>query len=167
MPPPRHRPAQTAEGLIGVAPLVSRWIERLLAAHEPSLTVAQFLTLRAIAGGASSVSELARRAGVSGPAVSQLLSGLAEAGLLERRELDADRRRQALELSPSGKRTLTSAQTLLRGRLSMLLADLPRPEADALARALPRVEALLSGAPPPRRAPAPPAGRPPRRRPQP
>ncbi len=32
------------------APLVSRWIERLLAAHDPPLTVAQYLTLQAIPG---------------------------------------------------------------------------------------------------------------------
>jgi hypothetical protein len=58
-------------------------------------------------------------------------------------------------LSALGKRTLLPAQTLLRERLSSLLADLPPPEADALARALPRVEATVSGVPPPRRAPPP------------
>ena len=47
---PKHRPAIGAtEALVGVAPLVSRWIERLLSAHQPPLTVAQFLALRAIA----------------------------------------------------------------------------------------------------------------------
>ena len=164
MPPPRRHATDAAEALVAVAPLVSRWIERLLAGHQPSLTVAQFLALRAISTEGVSGSELARRTGVSGPAVSQLLAGLADVGLLERHELVEDRRRQSLALSALGKRTLLSAQTLLRERLSSLLADLPRPEADALARALPRVEATLSGAPPPRRAPPPrpAAGRPPR-----
>jgi DNA-binding MarR family transcriptional regulator len=161
MPPARRPAADAAEALVAVAPLVSRWIGRLLAGHEPPLTVAQFLALRAIASGAESGSELARRAGVSGPAVSQLLSGLADSGLLERRELDEDRRRRALALSMSGIQVLGSAQTSLRRRLASILADLPRPEADALARALPRVEATLSGAPPPRR-PRPPVGPPPR-----
>jgi DNA-binding MarR family transcriptional regulator len=161
MPPPRHPPSEAAEALVAVAPLVSRWIERLLAGHDPPLTTAQYLALRAIGAGAESGSELARRAGVSGPAVSQLLSGLAGAGLLERRELEEDRRRQSLALSASGKRALVSAQTMLRGRVSSLLAELPRPEADALARALPKVEATLSGEPPPRR-PRPPVGPPPK-----
>jgi DNA-binding MarR family transcriptional regulator len=162
MPQPRRPPTDAAEALIGVAPLVSRWIERLLAGHDPSLTVAQFLSLRAIATDGVSGTELARRAGVSGPAVSQLLAGLADSGLLERREFLEDRRRHTLALSARGKRTLVSAQTLLTERVSSLLADLPRPEADALARALPRVEATLSGAPPPRRPPPPrpPAGPP-------
>jgi DNA-binding MarR family transcriptional regulator len=136
--------------------LVSRWVERLLAAHEPPLTVAQFLALRAIAGEGVSGSELARRAGVSGPAVSQLVAALVDADLLARHELAEDRRRHALVLTARGKRVLSSAQTLLRDRLGAVLADLPRPEADALARALPRVEATLSGAPPPRRPPPPP-----------
>jgi DNA-binding MarR family transcriptional regulator len=171
MPGPR-RPHQdevagAAEALIGVAPLAARWIERLLASHAPPLTLAQFLTLRALAGGAASGTELARRAGVSGPAVSQLLAALAAAGLLERRELDADRRRLALALSSAGERTLVSAQELLRARMSALLAELPPPEAGSLSRALPEVEALLAGTPPPRRPPpsAPrPRHRPPGRR---
>jgi DNA-binding MarR family transcriptional regulator len=136
-----------------VAPLVSRWIERLLAAHSPPMTSAQFLALRAISAEQLSGSELARRTGVSGPAVSQLLAGLADGGLIERREHFEDRRRQALALTAAGRRALTSAQRLLNDRLSTLIAELPRPEADALARALPRVEAALAGSPPPRRPP--------------
>ena len=164
MSPPRRSQTEAAEALVGVAPLVNRWIERLLAGHDPALTVAQFLALRAIAAEGVSGTELARRTGVSGPAVSQLLAGLVDGGLLERHELSEDRRRQTLELSARGERALVSAQTLLRERLSSVLAELPRPEADALARALPRVEATLSGAPPPRRPPPrrPPPAPPPR-----
>lgn len=155
MPPARRPPRAAAEALVAVAPLVSRWIDRLLARHEPPLTVAQFLALRAIAGEGVSGSELAERTGVSGPAVSQLLSGLADSGLLERRELPEDRRRQTLALSPAGARALASVQALLRDRLSVLLNELPRPDADALARVLPQVEVALTGSPPPRRPPPP------------
>ncbi len=156
MPGPRRPPTEAAEALVSVAPLVSRWIERLLKAHEPPLTVAQFLALRAIAAEDVSGSELARRTGVSGPAVSQLVAGLVDADLLARHELAEDRRRHALALTARGEHVLTSAHTLLSDRLGTVLAGLPRPEADALARALPRVEATLSGAPPPRRPPHPP-----------
>jgi DNA-binding MarR family transcriptional regulator len=152
---PQQDPFAAADALIVVAPLANRWIERLLASHQPPLTVTQFLALRAIAAEGVSGSELARRAGVSGPAVSQLLSGLADAGLLEREELPEDRRRQTLTLSTRGQRALTSAHALLRERLTPLLAELPRPEADALTRALPHLEAALSGTPPPRRPPPP------------
>jgi len=155
--PPKHRrsPGAASEALVGVAPLVSRWIERLLASRDPPLTLPQFLALRAIAVEQVSGSELARRTGVSGPAVSQLLTGLVVAGLLERSELPEDRRRHALTLSPRGKSTLRAAQDHVRDRLGAMLAGLPAPELDAVARALPQVEAMLSGAPPPRRPPPP------------
>jgi DNA-binding MarR family transcriptional regulator len=153
---------EAAEGLATVAPLATRWIERLLARHEPALTVPQYLALRAIAREGVTGSELARRTGVSGPAVSQLIGGLATAGLVERRADAEDRRRQALALSAAGEDAFASAEALLRDQLGDLLADLPRPEIDALARLLPSVEAALSGAPPPRRPPPPPRPPPPK-----
>jgi MarR family transcriptional regulator, lower aerobic nicotinate degradation pathway regulator len=163
-PPPRRAHIEAAQALAAVAPLATRWIERLLAAHEPPLTVAQYLALRAIGGGEVSSRELARGAGVSGSAVSQLVTALGEAGLIERRPAADDRRRQTLVLSPAGRRAYGSADELLRNRVGSLLADLPRPEADALARLLQRVEATLAGAPPPRRPPPPPPPSPGRQR---
>ncbi|HVD58261.1 MAG TPA: MarR family transcriptional regulator [Thermoleophilaceae bacterium] len=158
MPPRHHSPADAAEALVAVAPLVSRWIERLLSSHDPPLTVAQYLALRAIARDAVTGSELARRTGVSGPAVSQLLASLEGAGLIERHAVAGDRRRQALALSAAGEQAFLSAEALLRDQLAALLAPLPPPETDTLARLLPRVEAELSGAPPTRR-PVPPPPR--------
>jgi DNA-binding MarR family transcriptional regulator len=116
-----------------VSLLAARWIERLLAQHDPPLTVAQYLALRAIEREGVSGTELARRSGVSGPAVSQLLTGLADEGLVERQPVEGDRRRMALTLSPAGRRALTGAERTLRKQLGSLLSDLPRPEADALA----------------------------------
>ena len=145
-------------------------MQRLLSQHEPPLTVPQYLALRAIEREGVSGTELAQRSGVSGPAVSQLLTGLADAGLLERELGSSDRRRHTLTLSSSGTRALEDAEALLVDRLGSLLGDLPRPEADALARSLPQVEAALSGAHPPRRPPPhppPPPKPPPKRRPKP
>ena len=152
MPRPRHRTSrQAADALARTAPLASRWIERLLAAHEPPLTVAQYLVLQAVADGEVVGAELARRTAVSSAAVSQLLDALETADLVERLRLVDDRRRQSLALTERGQTTFRSAQALLRERLAQLLADLPPPETDALARLLERLEALLSGtAPPPR-----------------
>jgi DNA-binding MarR family transcriptional regulator len=151
MPRPRRPKPDAVEALVAVSPLVTRWMERLLAAHEPPLTVSQYLALRAIGREELSGGELARRAGISGPAVSQLVATLSDAGLVERNPAEGDRRRHELSLSQSGGRTLESAAELLHERLAGLLGELPGPEADALARALPRVDSLLSGAPPPRR----------------
>src|SRR5579875_2288831 len=93
MPAARRPPHEAAEGLAAVAPLATRWIELLLARHDPPLTVPQYLALRAISRERISASELARRTGVSGPAVSQLLAALADGGLIERQAAAEDRRR--------------------------------------------------------------------------
>jgi DNA-binding MarR family transcriptional regulator len=151
MPQPHRSQTDAADALLTVAPLVSRWIERLLARHDPPLTPAQYLGLRAIARDGVGGSELARRTGVSGPAVSQLIGGMVETGLVSRSARPDDRRRQRLELTPAGESAFASAEQLLRERVGGLLADLPRPEVDALARLLPRVAAALSGEAPPRR----------------
>lgn len=152
MPPTRRaKPEQAADALAGVAPLTTRWMERLLAAHEPPLTMAQYLALRAIDSEPVGVAELARRTGVSGPAVSQLVAALAAQGSIERTPTTNDRRRHELALSAAGERTLRSAAKLVRERLVELLAELPKPEADALGRGLPQVEAMLAGSAPPRR----------------
>jgi DNA-binding MarR family transcriptional regulator len=155
MPPPRKPPTEATDALIGVAPLITRWMERLLAIQEQPLTLAQFLTLRAVAAGTTSGAELARSAGVSGPAVSQLITNLVDGGLIERTTSAGDRRRQELSLSTRGTQTLSASQAALRAELGSALAGLPHPEADALARALPHVEAVLAGVAPPRRPPPP------------
>lgn len=142
---------EATDALLTVAPLVSRWIERLLARHDPPLTPPQYLALRAIAREGVGGSELARRTGVSGPAVSQLIAGLVESGLVVRAAHAEDRRRQRLGLTAAGERVLASAEALLRAGVSGLLAGVPRPELDALGRLLPRVAAALAGEAPPRR----------------
>jgi DNA-binding MarR family transcriptional regulator len=167
MPPdarPRHGPhARAADALAAVAPPIARWIERLLAAHEPPLGLAQYLALRAVTEPGTGGRELARRAGVSEAAASQLLAGLERAGLIARSPDPADRRRQRLALTGAGAAALRSADALLRRELGALIGDLPGPEADALARSLSRVAALVGGTPPPRlpRPPHPPPLRPP------
>jgi len=152
---------------VRTAPLVSRWIERLLAGHDPPLTVAQYLVLEAVAEGEIVGAELARRAAVSPAAVSQLLAALEEGGLLSRDRLEEDRRRQPLALTEQGTWTLRSAKTTLRERLAGLLADPPPHEADALARLLELLQASLAGTPPPprpHRPPPPPPGHGPKHR---
>jgi len=149
---PRPRDQQTpVEALVGVAPLASRWMERLLAGHEPPLTLGQFLALRAIAAEPLSAADLARRTGVSGAAVSQLVAMLEGAGWVERAPTVDDRRRQGLALTPLGDTVFRSANRLLRSRLGALLGELRPHEGDQLARLLKRVEEGLGGSPPPRR----------------
>jgi DNA-binding MarR family transcriptional regulator len=156
---PRHA-KNPVEPLVGVAPLVTRWIERVLAGHEPQLTLGQFLALRAIAAERLTAAELARRTGVSGAAISQLVAVLEGAGWIERARAAEDRRRQALALTPGGRALYAAAAKLVRSRVGELLGALPAPEVDRLGRSLERLERVLGGAPPPRRPPPPPHRRP-------
>ncbi|HEY2636480.1 MAG TPA: hypothetical protein VGI54_03755, partial [Solirubrobacteraceae bacterium] len=95
-------------------------------------------------------------------AVSQLVRGLVDAGLVEARLAPDDARRRDLRLTRTGTRVTGSAEALITTRLSPALSALPHPEAHALTRALPHLEAILTGTPPPPR-PRPPAPpRPPR-----
>ena len=146
---------RAADALVATAPLAMRWIQRVLQGHDPPLSVGQLLGLRAIAAGPLAGSELARRAGVSGAAVSQLVGELERAGYVRRQAALDDRRRYELALSPRGERVLTSAAALLRRSIGELLAGVPAREADALARGLSAAESVLAGTPPPRRPPPP------------
>ena len=152
---PRHpRPRNTAETLAAVAPLVTRWMERVLASAEPPLSLGQYLGLRAIAAGVDSAADLARATGVSESAVSQLVAGFERAGTVERTPGD-DRRRRRLALTADGERLLRTAQKLVGARLEPLVASLAPHDADALAALLRRIEPALAGTAPPRRPPPP------------
>src|SRR5436190_23295203 len=97
---PRPRDQQTpVEALVGVAPLASRWLERLLAGHEPPLTLGQFSALRAIAADALRRADLARGTVVSGAAASQLVPALESAGWVQRARPEDDRRRHGHALT--------------------------------------------------------------------
>src|SRR5436305_968967 len=141
--------AQAADRLASVVPQLARWIERLLATHEPPLTVAQLLALEGAEEGLAGT-ELAERAAVSPAAVSQLLAGLEHAGLVERLRVSDDRRRQTVVLTPAGRRTLRSVRATLRRGLLPLVNVLRGPEAEALAAALSRLAPAVGATPPPR-----------------
>jgi len=165
MPRPRASRAPVDE-LVGAAAVTARWAERVLAAHEPPLTLTQFLALRSIGRERVTAADLARRAGVSGPAASQLVSAVEQAGWIARTPLPHDRRSHELALTESGARVLATSTRTLGDRLGPLLAELPPPELHALERSLPLIEATLGGNPPPRRPrpPHPPEGPRPGRR---
>jgi DNA-binding MarR family transcriptional regulator len=153
--PPHPGPRNTADTLAAVAPLVTRWMERVLAGADPPITLGQYLGLRAIAAGVDSAADLARATGVSESAVSQLVAGFERAGTVERRSASDDRRRRPLALTPDGERVLRSAQRLVGAQLEPLVASLAPPDADALSTLLRRIEPALAGTAPPRRPPPP------------
>ena len=111
-------------------------MERVLAGHDPPLTLGQYLGLRAIAAGVGSAADLARAAGVSEAAVSQLMAAFERSGTVTRTAMGDDRRRRRPALTAEGDRVLRSAQALVRERLDPLVASLAPPDADTLAALL-------------------------------
>ncbi len=135
---------------------MTRWLERVLA----PLTLGQFLALRALARESLEAGELARRAGVTAAAMSQLVASLEAGGLVERAALE-DRRRWAIRPTDTGRRVLADATASARAALSPVVGRLPKPEQHSVQRALQEIEAALAGTPPPprpgpRRPPGPP-----------
>jgi DNA-binding MarR family transcriptional regulator len=88
--------------------------------------VVQLGTLRAIAGGRELGADIARAAGITPAAVSQVVGALERDGLVARGDRDPrDRRRQSLALTSAGRVALASAERLVARRLAELSGEMP------------------------------------------
>jgi|SRR5580700_3636085 DNA-binding MarR family transcriptional regulator len=85
---------------------------------------------------------LAAREGVTQPAMTQLIARLAEAGLVDRAADPDDGRVVQVRLTAEGQATLARRRAVRANRLAGLLAGLSPQELDALAAALPAMDAL-------------------------
>ena len=125
-------------------------IERLIGLFR-SLSPASGLSLTAAAtlatlerSGPSRLTWLAVREGVTQPAMTQLIGRLQDAGLVDRAADPADGRVVQVRLTADGRATLARRRAVRAERLAGLLAGLSPGERDALATALPAMDALAS-----------------------
>ena len=87
----------------------------------------EFLLLQALKGhhaethGSTYVSDLHTRLPMSKPAVSQLLGGLEERGLIHREIDTGDRRKIAVTLTPEGKALMRRMQERMDGQFGLVL----------------------------------------------
>ncbi|MDR7274967.1 MarR family winged helix-turn-helix transcriptional regulator [Catenuloplanes atrovinosus] len=93
------------------------------------------LTLEALPGGVN-LRGLAGHLGVVLSSASRLADRLVTAGLLERRQSDADRREVLVRLSPPGRRFLAELRARRRERLATVLARMTPADRAALRRGL-------------------------------
>jgi DNA-binding MarR family transcriptional regulator len=108
------------------------------------LTIAQFRTLMRLHRQAGcNLSDLADDIGVSPPAMSKLIDGLVERGLVERSLDAADRRRLELAVSPDGRRALDRLRQSIVARVAGTLAVLSAAERTALHAAMSTLESAL------------------------
>ncbi|MEA3136591.1 MAG: hypothetical protein QOC71_872 [Thermoplasmata archaeon] len=137
-------PRPAAALFLEAIPQVMCQLRNHLSDSNSGLTVAQFRCLKMVQRSTVSLGELADANGVSAPAMSKLVDGLVEGGLLERRAATDDRRRLHLTVTPAGRRKLDTVGERLKARLAAQLSSLAADELAALERALVRLNKVLT-----------------------
>ncbi|ONI79005.1 hypothetical protein ALI144C_28740 [Actinosynnema sp. ALI-1.44] len=92
------------------------------------------------------LTELAASENVSQPAMTQLISRLGDAGLVERVADDADRRAVQLHITDAGRAQLAYRRRVKTERLEELLSGLDPKHHEALTAAIPAINALTDQA---------------------
>lgn len=130
--------AACAAAVMDAGLLVSRFVRAELWRHKPEgLTIAQFRGLAYVNAYADCApSELADYLMLTRPAVTRLVDELVRRKLVARREDAADRRRQSLSVTPSGRRMLDSHFVLVRRLVAERLASLSASEQERIRSAM-------------------------------
>jgi DNA-binding MarR family transcriptional regulator len=132
---------QAAEVAAGLARLLSliRWLS------PPGMSLTSAATLNTLErSGPCRLTELAATEGVTQPAMTQLVGRLAEAGLVVRCADPDDGRVVYVQLTGEGRQLVARRRAIRAERLSGLLSQLNKADQDALAAAVPAINALVS-----------------------
>jgi DNA-binding MarR family transcriptional regulator len=122
-----------ARELLDTLPMGIRVIRRHMRRHRSGLTVPQFRTLCFLTDTpGSSLSAVADFVGLSLPAMSRLVDGLVDKGLMQRRPCSDDRRQVRLSITPPGEAAITEARQLAQARLAEAVAPLTQVQRAAL-----------------------------------
>ena len=114
----RHDQAVLTAGIRLLARL-ARVCER--ACLETGISLPQYRLLVSLSGQPQRASELAASVGVSRPALTSLVDGLEQGGLLRRVPVPSDRRGIQLEPTAAGLEAIVSAEHVLTERLLLLI----------------------------------------------
>jgi len=138
---------EDADGLaVALAAGLERVVALLRALSQPSgLSMTAVATMAALERtGPDRLTVLATRAGVTQPAMTQLISRLEDAGLVRREADPADGRVVQVTITGEGRATLARRRAVRADRLAVILAQLSPEHRAALAAALPALDALAS-----------------------
>lgn len=128
--------AEVAAGLERLLGLI-RWLS------PPGLSLTAAATLTTLdRSGPRRLTELAANEGVTQPAMTQLVGRLEASGLVERCADPEDGRVVHVQLTDSGRDLIARRRAARAERLSSLLGALSPADQDALAAALPAINAL-------------------------
>jgi DNA-binding MarR family transcriptional regulator len=130
--------AEVAAGLERLVVII-RWLS------PPGLSLTTAATLATLdRSGPCRLTALASSEGVTQPAMTQLVGRLEEAGLAIRSADPADGRAVNVQITDAGRELITRRRAARAERLSALLTRLSQADQDALAAALPAINALAS-----------------------
>src|SRR4051794_535794 len=126
-----------ARHLLDTVPLVMRVIRQHMRRHRSGLTVPQFRTLCFVSSAeGSSLSAAADFIGLSLPAMSRLVEGMVEHGLMDRRPCEDDRRHVRLSVTPAGESALTEARQLAQAGLSEAVTHVTPGQREAIVKTM-------------------------------
>jgi DNA-binding MarR family transcriptional regulator len=133
----------------GEAAEVAAGLERLLALirwlSPPGMSLTTAATLATLdRSGPTRLTALAIAEGVTQPAMTQLVGRLEEQGLAIRCADPADGRVVQVQITDAGREVVARRRAVRAERLSSLLSRLSQADQDALAAALPAMDALAS-----------------------
>jgi DNA-binding MarR family transcriptional regulator len=134
-----------AQELLDTVPLVMRIIRSHMRRHRSGLTVPQFRTLCYVdSTTGSTLSEVADFIGLSLPAMSRLVDGLADKGMIKRRPCHDDRRVVRLSLTPSGQSAIRGARALAQAKLADVVGRLSLVDQNSLVGAMRMVREIFT-----------------------
>lgn len=133
-----------AKQLLEVIPPVMHILRvymREAAASE--LTIPQFRILANINRGLATISEIAQHHGVSQPAMSRMVEGLEEKGLILRKANPSDRRMFFLKLTPEGKKFYSELKAKSEKRIAERLNVLSDAQMNEVLSSLTALQSLI------------------------
>ena len=141
-------PAQfLAQRLLEVIPPLMHQIRtEVRVVAQDNLTVPQFRSLANIRRGVCTVGQIAEDQGISQPAASKIVEGLASRGILKRSPHPQDRRQVILQVTGPGNRLFEKVRALARARIAGRLSHLPAADHQKLEHALDQIEAVFAKA---------------------
>jgi DNA-binding MarR family transcriptional regulator len=134
----RLKPAEVSAGLEGLFRLV-RWLS------PPGLSLTAAATLGTLErSGPTRLTVLAASEGVTQPAMTQLIARMQESGLVTRSADPEDGRVVQVQITDAGRELVAGRRAARAERLRALLDTLSPADQDALAAALPAINALAA-----------------------
>ncbi|TNC25729.1 winged helix-turn-helix transcriptional regulator [Amycolatopsis alkalitolerans] len=122
--------------IVAVPARLNRLHQMVLGSLDPQLTFRQYRTLSRVAGGYTSLSQLAARGNLSLPTVSENVDGLVRRGLLVTTQSEHDRRAIVLGITDKGRAAVETADAALRDLVKYLVADIPAEDLPVVTNAL-------------------------------